>query len=148
MAACVAYGCMNRDERKLRRTGVTFHRFPHCDSDRFHRWVINVKRDKWTPSARSRLCSTHFKEECFDRSGQTVRLKGDAVPTIFAFPDHMKKQNCARKPPAARYFKASNTENLPNQDASSQQPDHPHAQSSSNNNNRHFKGHFPCKSGG
>ena len=70
---------------------VCFLRFPHKNAERLNTWVKNVRREKWTPSARSHLCSQHFKPECFDRTGQTVRLRSDAMPTIFAFPEHLRK---------------------------------------------------------
>uniref|UniRef100_A0A8C4N4D4 THAP-type domain-containing protein n=1 Tax=Eptatretus burgeri TaxID=7764 RepID=A0A8C4N4D4_EPTBU len=100
-------------------------RFPHCDAERLRRWVINVKRDAWTPVARSRLCSEHFKAECFDRTGQTVRLKADAVPTIFTFPNHLKKKPWSHKPPAARSMPDDN-ENKPPEDVSNESSYHRH----------------------
>jgi len=54
-------------------------------------WLINMRRDKFTPVKSSRLCSEHFTEECFDRTGQTVRLRDNAVPTVFQFPEHLIK---------------------------------------------------------
>ncbi|XP_054644954.1 excitatory amino acid transporter 4 isoform X3 [Dunckerocampus dactyliophorus] len=50
-----------------------------------------MRRDRWIPAARSQLCSSHFTEENLDRTGQTVRLGQNAVPTIFDFPDHLLK---------------------------------------------------------
>ena len=70
---------------------VFFLRFPHKNAERLNTWVKNVRRENWTPSARSHLCSQHFKPQCFDRTGQTVRLRSDAMPTIFAFPEHLRK---------------------------------------------------------
>ena len=55
-------------------------------------WKNNLKRDQWTPSKSSKLCSDHFKEDDIIRSGKIVRLKPNAVPTRFkCFPDYMKK---------------------------------------------------------
>uniref|UniRef100_UPI0035900B30 THAP domain-containing protein 1-like n=1 Tax=Myxine glutinosa TaxID=7769 RepID=UPI0035900B30 len=104
MPSCTAYGCTNRDERGQRREkGLTFHRFPNCDKERLRRWVVNIRRVNWTPTARSHLCSAHFTEDCFDRTGQTVRLRPSATPTIFAFPEHLQKSApTARKPPMTR----------------------------------------------
>lgn len=41
--------------------------------------------------ASSRVCADHFTEECFDLTGQTVRLRDNAVPTVFKFPEHLTK---------------------------------------------------------
>ncbi|XP_063608661.1 THAP domain-containing protein 2-like [Penaeus indicus] len=38
-----------------------------------------------------KVCSQHFEDSCFDKTGQTILLKQDAVPTIFAFPSHLIK---------------------------------------------------------
>ena len=55
-------------------------------------WKNNLKRDLWTPSKSSRLCSDHFKEDDIIRLGKIVRLKPNAVPTRFkSFPKYMKK---------------------------------------------------------
>ena len=40
---------------------------------------------------RLHLLGQHFLDEWFDRSGQTVRLRPDAEPTLFAFPTHLLK---------------------------------------------------------
>jgi len=42
--------CSNRAEK-----GVRLFRFPR-DEQRRARWVANVKRDRWTPTASSYLC--------------------------------------------------------------------------------------------
>lgn len=41
------------------------NRFPLGDDDRLRQWLINVRRDNWTPNNTTRLCSTHFKEDQF-----------------------------------------------------------------------------------
>jgi len=73
-------------------------RFPLKNPQRLEKWVCNMKRadkkDKnkmWTPTSSSALCSEHFNPECFDKTGQTTRLKKDAVPTLFDLPEHLKK---------------------------------------------------------
>jgi hypothetical protein len=49
-----------------------------------------MKRDKWQPTATSMLCSTHFTDDCFRNYHSQVRIKEDAVPSIFAFPPHLQ----------------------------------------------------------
>ncbi len=68
-------------------------RFP-ADPERKKKWVQNIHREDWEPRSNSRLCSDHFKEECFVRTGKVVKLRNDAVPTRFkSFPKHLKKVN-------------------------------------------------------
>ena len=50
-----------------------------------------MRRENWKPTKSSILCSDHFRAECLDRTGQTCRVKEDAVPTIFNFPEHLIK---------------------------------------------------------
>ncbi|XP_076055196.1 THAP domain-containing protein 3-like [Oratosquilla oratoria] len=66
-------------------------RFPCDDPKRLRKWLISVKWENWKPTKNSKICSEHFTEDCFDRTGQTVRLKLHAVPTIFNFPKHLQK---------------------------------------------------------
>ncbi|KAM4598858.1 THAP domain-containing protein 2-like [Fundulus diaphanus] len=93
MPTCVAFGCNNK---QFSGCGKTFHRFPHGNAARMKQWVLNVRRKKWQPSKTSVLCSEHFEEQCFDRTGQTVRLRESALPTLFNFPKRIQK---TPKPP-------------------------------------------------
>lgn len=56
-------------------------RFPRSRPEIYQQWVTNVRRGTWQPTVNSVVCSDHFEEECFDRTGQTVRLRADAIPT-------------------------------------------------------------------
>ena len=70
---------------------TVMERFP-TDPERRKKWIQNIHREDWTPGQNSRLCSDHFLESCYDRSGKTVKLRKDAIPTRFKlFPQHMKK---------------------------------------------------------
>jgi hypothetical protein len=68
--------------------------FP-CNEERQKQWIKNIRREGWSPSKSSVICSDHFKENSIDRTGQlNVRLKPDAVPTRFkTFPKHLKQVN-------------------------------------------------------
>ncbi|XP_068124674.1 THAP domain-containing protein 2-like [Hyperolius riggenbachi] len=82
---CAAFGCSNNSKRD---SHVTFHRLP-SHPERRRQWLDLLNRENFIPSLHTFLCSEHFEEPCFDRTGQTVRLRANAVPTIFIYPDHM-----------------------------------------------------------
>lgn len=85
MPACVAWNCRN-NSANYPATG--FHKFPLDQPPLLELWVHNVNRpDPWAPTADSVLCSDHFPERCFERSGRNTWLRSDALPTIFAYPD-------------------------------------------------------------
>ncbi|XP_006001524.1 THAP domain-containing protein 5-like [Latimeria chalumnae] len=95
--SCCAMNCTNRVTKENKIKGITFHSFPR-EKQRRLLWSRAVKRtdpttgELWEPSSHSRLCSLHFINNQFDRTGQTVRLHANAVPTIFSFPSHLKHQ--------------------------------------------------------
>ncbi|KAF7220366.1 THAP domain-containing protein 6 [Nothobranchius furzeri] len=89
--SCAAYGCKNRRTPLSKGQGVTFHQFPK-DVTLRKAWILAVRRRDFKPSRKTVLCSSHFKEKDFDRTGQTVRLREAVIPSIFeSFPDHLKK---------------------------------------------------------
>ncbi|XP_075458763.1 THAP domain-containing protein 1-like [Ascaphus truei] len=99
MPACAAINCRSRQTRGC---GKSFHRFPHGRPDVLKKWVTNMRRDIFKPSSKAVLCSDHFEEFCFDRTGQTIRLRTDAVPTMFTFPERMKKDRKLYNPVPAQ----------------------------------------------
>ncbi|XP_026162535.1 THAP domain-containing protein 6-like isoform X2 [Mastacembelus armatus] len=78
---CAAFGCSNERNAKTKEQGITFHRFP---KDRLIRraWRKAIRRKYFEPNDRSVICSTHFKKEDFDRTGQTTRLREGVVPSV------------------------------------------------------------------
>ncbi|KAM3850671.1 uncharacterized protein ACN63O_019382 [Diretmus argenteus] len=52
-------------------------------------WEVALRREGFTASQSSRLCSEHFTQADFDRTGQTVRIRAGAIPSIFSFPAHL-----------------------------------------------------------
>uniref|UniRef100_A0A3Q2Q0Z1 THAP domain-containing protein 6 n=1 Tax=Fundulus heteroclitus TaxID=8078 RepID=A0A3Q2Q0Z1_FUNHE len=94
--SCSAYGCKNRRTSLSRRRGITFHQFPKNSGLR-KAWVAAFRRLDFKPSNKTVLCSDHFTEADFDRTGQTVRLREGVIPSIFAsFPNHLKKVHTQR----------------------------------------------------
>ncbi|XP_070848703.1 THAP domain-containing protein 2-like [Chaetodon trifascialis] len=98
---CAAYGCTNARSLQTRTRGITFHKFPKC-SERRRQWKRALRRDGFVANDRSLLCSEHFSNEDFDRTGQTVRLRAGAVPTIFNFPVHLQRPVAPRNTTASR----------------------------------------------
>ncbi|KAM4053832.1 THAP domain-containing protein 2-like [Anomaloglossus baeobatrachus] len=95
MPACAAINCTSRQTRGC---GKSFHRFPHGRPEILKMWVTNMRRDTFKPSCKAVLCSDHFEEFCFDRTGQTIRLRVDAVPTVFTFPWKIRKDRKSQIP--------------------------------------------------
>ncbi|XP_041847818.1 THAP domain-containing protein 2-like isoform X2 [Melanotaenia boesemani] len=87
---CSAYGCSNERSIQTRSHGITFHRFPK-DGGLRQRWEQAVRRAGFVVTRRSLLCSEHFKPEDFDRTGQTVRLRPEVIPSVFNFPTSLRK---------------------------------------------------------
>ncbi|XP_072292285.1 D-aminoacyl-tRNA deacylase 2 [Eucyclogobius newberryi] len=71
--------CCGPVERKL---GLTFHNFPMDSPSLLARWLKAAGRPNWYPHLWSSVCSVHFTDDCFDRSGGREVLKADAVPTV------------------------------------------------------------------
>ncbi|XP_074868956.1 THAP domain-containing protein 2 [Carettochelys insculpta] len=84
--SCAAAGCAAVYDKSV---NVSFHRFP-LDPKRRKEWIRLVKRNNFVPGKHTFLCSKHFESSCFDLTGQTRRLRMDAVPTIFDFSAHLK----------------------------------------------------------
>ncbi|KAM4565008.1 THAP domain-containing protein 6-like [Fundulus diaphanus] len=92
---CSAYGCGNKRTIQTRSRGITFHKFPK-DTTLIKKWELAVRRDGFVATNRSMLCSEHFKDEDFDRTGQIVRLRLNVIPSIFNFPTSLQKQEVKR----------------------------------------------------
>ncbi|GCB77352.1 THAP domain-containing protein 2-like [Scyliorhinus torazame] len=93
--SCAAFGCTAVYRKN---TNTSFHRFP-SNPRRRTEWIRLVRRENFKPSKHTFLCSKHFEQTCFDRTGQTRRLREDAVPTIFDFPQQMQNKLVSRKTP-------------------------------------------------
>lgn len=69
---------------------LIYNRFPK-DPELKRRWILATKRKGFIPSKTSILCGAHFEESVYETGGLTRRLKKDAVPTLFDFPPHLKR---------------------------------------------------------
>ncbi|TRY57584.1 hypothetical protein DNTS_032066 [Danionella cerebrum] len=88
---CSAYGCSRERNAETHKQGITFHKFPK-DKRRRQAWVSALRRRNFVPKNWSVLCSCHFNPEDFDRTGQSTRLREGVIPSVFNFPDHIRKQ--------------------------------------------------------
>ncbi|XP_038125269.1 THAP domain-containing protein 6-like [Cyprinodon tularosa] len=98
---CSAYGCANKRRLQTKARGITFHKFPK-DGKLRKRWERAVRREDFAATNRSMLCSEHFKPEDFDRTGQTVRLRPNVIPSVFNFPTSLQKQKGKRTKPTTK----------------------------------------------
>lgn len=90
---CICYGCESSLESNGEDENLIFYRFPFSDSKRLELWISYAKRDHWSLTPKSVLCSKHFTEDCFDHSGERISLKPDAVPTVPIASDAQQENN-------------------------------------------------------
>ncbi|XP_032393873.1 uncharacterized protein zgc:153292 [Etheostoma spectabile] len=93
-----AYNCENSSE-----SDVKYFKFPLYNPRKLKKWLINMKWKDWTPSRFSALCINHFEEQYIDRTGKCVKLREDAVPTIFASPGDVQKRKPSSNPRSKIY---------------------------------------------
>ncbi|XDV41529.1 hypothetical protein PO909_010389 [Leuciscus waleckii] len=97
MVCCAAFGCSNRSEK-----GYQMYGFPK-DQECRKRWMAMVSRQNLQmtgSSNRQKLCHVHFEDDQFTstKKGGKVKLRPDAVPTIFIHRPKPKRW----KPPSVR----------------------------------------------
>ncbi|CAK6959876.1 THAP domain-containing protein 6-like [Scomber scombrus] len=88
--SCSAWRCTNRFTVETRSHGITFHRFPK-DKGLRKQWETGLRREGFSATPSSMLCSEHFRPEDFDRTGQTVRIRDGSIPSVFCFPAHLQR---------------------------------------------------------
>uniref|UniRef100_A0A8K9X932 THAP-type domain-containing protein n=1 Tax=Oncorhynchus mykiss TaxID=8022 RepID=A0A8K9X932_ONCMY len=68
--------------------------FPLSDAKRLKKWIHQTRLKAWKPTKSSRLCSEHFEEKYLitPSTGRGIRLRNDAIPTIFSFPSQFQKK--------------------------------------------------------
>ncbi|CAB1338912.1 unnamed protein product, partial [Coregonus sp. 'balchen'] len=67
--------------------------FPLGDPKRLKEWVHQMRWKAWKPTRNSKLCLEHFEEKYLttSKTGRGVRLRPDAIPSIFSFPSQFQK---------------------------------------------------------
>nr|XP_053649362.1 uncharacterized protein LOC128700283 isoform X2 [Cherax quadricarinatus] len=109
MPVCAVTGCRNGSETKpeerlsknLGKPTWSLHGFPLSDILLMKKWLHAMKMD-FVPNQDHFLCSDHFAESDLDRTGQIVRLREGAVPSLFDLPSYLiedlgKNKNHERK---------------------------------------------------
>ncbi|XP_039297542.1 THAP domain-containing protein 2-like [Nilaparvata lugens] len=56
------------------------------------KWAKVMRRDEWQPKDSDRICSVHFKDNMFDRTGQTMRLMVQYQPYFRHFRLNFKEK--------------------------------------------------------
>ncbi|XP_075942441.1 uncharacterized protein LOC142945034 isoform X1 [Anarhichas minor] len=107
-----AYDCESSSEPDEK-----YFKFPVYNPRKLKKWLINMKLKDWTPSRFSVLCVKHFEEQYIDRTGKCVKLREDAVPTIFSSPGKTQKREASINTRSKRFksagVKASQTSPAP-----------------------------------
>ncbi|KAI4873698.1 hypothetical protein NFI96_027449 [Prochilodus magdalenae] len=61
---------------------VSFHSFPEEETLR-KKWLVKIRRENFTVTKHTKVCSTHFTESDFVVGTSRRRLKKGSVPTVF-----------------------------------------------------------------
>ena len=87
-----------------------FPRFPHDNEQLLKQWIQAMRRKGWPPFKNDRICEKHFLPGDYqyppnlpysENLGRRY-LKKDSVPSLFDFPDHLKKKISERRLPTKR----------------------------------------------
>lgn len=90
------------------------------------KWEVALRREGFTASVSSVLCSQHFKQGDFDRTGQIVRLRDGVIPSVFSFPVHLQRLEKGMATSASR--RAEETLAVASQDSQEMATSHPQPQ--------------------
>ncbi|XP_072524029.1 uncharacterized protein [Salminus brasiliensis] len=102
-SSCAVINCTSQKHCRNPGEILSFHRFPK-DPERRLEWCNAVRMqtsalEPFTLSNNSVLCSKHFTEDMFDRTGQTVRLRDKAIPSVFSLQTRKRTKHEATKGP-------------------------------------------------
>ncbi|XP_037333163.2 uncharacterized protein zgc:153292 isoform X1 [Pungitius pungitius] len=96
-----AYECESSGE-----SDVKYFKFPLYNPRKLKKWLGNMKLKDWNPTRFSVLCINHFEEKHIDRTGKCVKLREDAVPTVFSSPGKTQKREASSEPRRKRFKSA------------------------------------------
>ena len=104
MPLCVVPGCLVGSRNKKSPEKCQSFEFPGNQRKK-NEWLRRIRRVDWKPYPDARVCAKHFGQDAFeaaDGSKKLLRLKPNAVPTIFDFSMFENKVKRKRKPPKVR----------------------------------------------
>nr|CAI5865936.1 unnamed protein product [Callosobruchus analis] len=94
VSSCSAFNCTSRF---VKGGNLKFHCFPK-DAALRKKWIGALRRKDFVPSTRAVICSKHFKNSDYVQTYMdSLRLKKDAVPSIFDFPEQLLKVERSRR---------------------------------------------------
>uniref|UniRef100_A0A8C4REA8 Si:ch73-130a3.4 n=1 Tax=Erpetoichthys calabaricus TaxID=27687 RepID=A0A8C4REA8_ERPCA len=89
-----AWDCTNRCTLQTR---FRLHFISKAEQLFWKQWEVALRREGFSANDASRLCSEHFRQEDFDWTGQIVKIKDGALPSVFRFPTHLQREIILRK---------------------------------------------------
>ncbi|XP_061784682.1 THAP domain-containing protein 6 isoform X4 [Nerophis lumbriciformis] len=87
---CAALGCVNKRTADTKTKRITFHKFPK-EKELRRQWEVAARKKGFSATKSSVLCSEHFKPHDIDATGQTVRIREGARPSVFNFQYRLQK---------------------------------------------------------
>ncbi|KAK0175698.1 hypothetical protein PV327_009427 [Microctonus hyperodae] len=98
--ACSVYNCAKQRETD---SNISLHKLPR-DSIMRDRWIEVMRCENFEPTQYTKICSKHFTPDSYVTNSRSSikRLKKDAVPSIFDFPNHLMTRTTPRKLPTSK----------------------------------------------
>ncbi|KAG2461587.1 PRDX1 protein, partial [Polypterus senegalus] len=117
-AAATPFICCRSDVRNLgttcnyvATTHATVLRFPKEIHLR-NQLEVAHRREGFSANDTSRLSSEDFRQEDFDCTGQTMRIRNGALPSVFRFPTHLQRDHSYTLPTSLENLRARLNETL------------------------------------
>ncbi|CAH0402087.1 unnamed protein product [Chilo suppressalis] len=84
MPKCCIVMCSARKNKN--QPQLTLHRFPKNEALK-EKWLEAIGKENINPRQKNwHLCSLHFKDSCFNKTLNVIRLRENSLPTIFPYP--------------------------------------------------------------
>ena len=113
---CVSYKCGNVygdvKETEFGEVKVRFYRFAKLGTDKCKKWMLATRLLNLNEETLefTYLCDEHFTPNDYNNPlDHNSRLKKDAVPSVFVFPQHLQPVEKKRQSPTKRPFPVEDT---------------------------------------